>query len=122
MTPPGLSGAAHSTVRCAGRLLAARETPDRGRQGVRAGRWPTHSEFPVMIERDGDWYLAYCREIPGTNGQGRTKDAALASGAVQDAEIGSHWVRFALFRANCPAPDLAFWTLQADAAAREHTQ
>ncbi len=37
------------------------------------------SEFTAVIERDGDWYIAYCAEIPGANGQGRTKKAALAS-------------------------------------------
>lgn len=25
-----------------------------------------------MIERDGDWFIAYCPEVPGANGQGRT--------------------------------------------------
>ncbi len=34
------------------------------------------NEFTAIIERDGDWYIAYCPEIPGANGQGRTKDAA----------------------------------------------
>jgi hypothetical protein len=47
---------------------------------------------------------------------------ALASGAALAAEIGPNWVRFELFRADWPAPDLAFWTLHAYAAAREHTQ
>lgn len=37
------------------------------------------SEFTAIIERDGDWYVAYCAEIPGANGQGRTKEQALAS-------------------------------------------
>jgi len=32
------------------------------------------NEFTAIIERDGDWYIAYCPEIPGANGQGRTKD------------------------------------------------
>ena len=31
-----------------------------------------HNEFTAIIERDGDWYIAYCPEIPGANGQGRT--------------------------------------------------
>ncbi|MBI9084576.1 MAG: type II toxin-antitoxin system HicB family antitoxin [Desulfobacterales bacterium] len=31
----------------------------------------THT-FTAIIERDGDWYIAYCPEIPGANGQGRT--------------------------------------------------
>ncbi len=30
------------------------------------------SEFTVIIEQDEDWYIAYCPEIPGANGQGRT--------------------------------------------------
>jgi len=34
------------------------------------------NEFTAVIERDGDWYVAYCPEIPGANGQGRTKDEA----------------------------------------------
>jgi predicted RNase H-like HicB family nuclease len=29
-------------------------------------------EFTAIIERDEDWYIAYCPEIPGANGQGRT--------------------------------------------------
>ena len=35
-----------------------------------------HNEFTAIIERDGDWYIAYCPEIPGANGQGNTKDEA----------------------------------------------
>ncbi len=31
-----------------------------------------HNEFTSIIERDGEWYIAYCPEIPGANGQGRT--------------------------------------------------
>lgn len=30
------------------------------------------NEFTAVIEKDGDWYIAYCPEIPGANGQGRT--------------------------------------------------
>ena len=37
------------------------------------------SEFTAIIERDGDWFIAYCAEIPGANGQGRTKDEARES-------------------------------------------
>ncbi|CAN5549896.1 hypothetical protein BH10PLA2_BH10PLA2_30470 [soil metagenome] len=32
------------------------------------------NEFTAVIEHDGDWYIAYCPEIPGANGQGRTVD------------------------------------------------
>jgi predicted RNase H-like HicB family nuclease len=35
-----------------------------------------HYEFTAVIERDGDWYIAYCPEVAGANGQGRTKDEA----------------------------------------------
>ena len=34
------------------------------------------NEFTAIIERDGDWLIAYCPEIRGANGQGRTKEAA----------------------------------------------
>ncbi|MGR3301445.1 MAG: type II toxin-antitoxin system HicB family antitoxin [Candidatus Scalindua sp.] len=29
-----------------------------------------HNEFTAIIEKDEDWYIAYCPEIPGANGQG----------------------------------------------------
>lgn len=35
-----------------------------------------HDEFTAIYERDGDWHIAYCPEIPGANGQGRTKKEA----------------------------------------------
>jgi predicted RNase H-like HicB family nuclease len=31
-----------------------------------------HNEFTAIIEQDESWYIAYCPEIPGANGQGRT--------------------------------------------------
>ena len=31
-----------------------------------------HNEFTAIIEQDEDWFIAYCPEIPGANGQGRT--------------------------------------------------
>jgi predicted RNase H-like HicB family nuclease len=36
-------------------------------------------EFTAIIERDGEWYIAYCPEIPGANGQGKTREEARAS-------------------------------------------
>lgn len=36
-------------------------------------------EFTAVFERDGDWFIAYCPEIPGANGQGRTKQEARES-------------------------------------------
>ena len=35
------------------------------------------NEFTAIIEQDGDWYVAYCLEIPGANGQGSSKAEAL---------------------------------------------
>jgi predicted RNase H-like HicB family nuclease len=37
------------------------------------------NEFTAIFERDGEWVIAYSPEIPGANGQGRTKDDARAS-------------------------------------------
>ena len=36
-------------------------------------------EFTAIFERDGDWHVAYCPEIPGANGQGKTKEEARQS-------------------------------------------
>lgn len=38
-----------------------------------------YNEFTAIIERDEDWYIAYCPEIPGANGQGKTKEECLKS-------------------------------------------
>ena len=38
-----------------------------------------HNEFTAIIERDGEWFIAYCPEVPGANGQGRTKAEARQS-------------------------------------------
>jgi predicted RNase H-like HicB family nuclease len=46
-----------------------------------------HNEFTAIFERDAEWYVAYCPEIPGANGQGRTKDEARASLAAAIALI-----------------------------------
>ncbi len=37
------------------------------------------NEFTAVFERDGEWYIAYCPEIPGANGQGKTKEEARTS-------------------------------------------
>ena len=36
-------------------------------------------EFTAIIEQDEGWFIAYAPEVPGANGQGRTKDEALQS-------------------------------------------
>jgi len=37
------------------------------------------NEFTAIVERDGPWYIAYCAEVPGANGQGESHEACLAS-------------------------------------------
>jgi predicted RNase H-like HicB family nuclease len=32
------------------------------------------NDFTAVIERDGEWFIASCPEVPGANGQGRTED------------------------------------------------
>lgn len=32
------------------------------------------NEFTGVVERDGEWFIGYCPEIAGANGQGRTID------------------------------------------------
>lgn len=36
------------------------------------------NEFTAIVERDGEWFIAYCAELPGANGQGQTKEAAIS--------------------------------------------
>jgi predicted RNase H-like HicB family nuclease len=36
-------------------------------------------EFTAVYEQDGDWVIAYCPEVPGANGQGRSKAEARTS-------------------------------------------
>lgn len=37
------------------------------------------NEFTAIIEADGEWFIGYCPEIPGANGQGRTVDDCRAN-------------------------------------------
>jgi len=37
------------------------------------------NEFTAVVEQDGEWFIAYSPEMPGANGQGRTKEEALSS-------------------------------------------
>ena len=46
-----------------------------------------HNEFTAILEKDGPWYIAYCPEVPGANGQGKTKDEARDSLAAAIALI-----------------------------------
>ncbi|MBN8730942.1 MAG: type II toxin-antitoxin system HicB family antitoxin [Acidobacteria bacterium] len=37
------------------------------------------NEFTAVVEQDGPWFIAYCAEVPGANGQGATRDECLAN-------------------------------------------
>ena len=37
------------------------------------------NEFTSVIEEDGAWFIGYCPEIPGANGQGRTVEECRAN-------------------------------------------
>jgi predicted RNase H-like HicB family nuclease len=37
------------------------------------------NEFTAVIEKDGEWFISYCPEVPGANGQGTTKQEAITS-------------------------------------------
>lgn len=48
------------------------------RRHVNINRWLSPiNKFTAIVEKDGDWFIAYCPEIPGANGQGGTKDECL---------------------------------------------
>lgn len=38
-----------------------------------------HNEFTAVVERDEEWFIAYCPEVPGANGQGQSREESLAS-------------------------------------------
>ena len=35
-----------------------------------------HNEFTAICEKDGEWVIAYCPEIPGATGQGHSREEA----------------------------------------------
>lgn len=37
------------------------------------------NEFTAVVEQDGPWYVAYCADVPGANGQGATREECLAN-------------------------------------------
>jgi predicted RNase H-like HicB family nuclease len=59
-------------------LIRVFDRPWRKRENIRVERGMTN-EFTGVVERDGEWFIAYSPEIPGANGQGKTKEEALKS-------------------------------------------
>ena len=35
------------------------------------------NEFTAILERDGEWWIAYSPEVPGANGQGKSREECL---------------------------------------------
>lgn len=50
-----------------------------------------HNEFTAIVEQDGPWFIAYCAEVPGANGQGRTREECLANLREGIAPVLEHW-------------------------------
>ncbi len=48
-------------------------------RGEAAYHQTVRNEFTAILEQDEGWFIAYSPEVPGANGQGRTKDEALKS-------------------------------------------
>jgi predicted RNase H-like HicB family nuclease len=46
-----------------------------------------HAELSSVIERDGDWFIGYCPQVPGANGQGKSAKECLANLAAAIALI-----------------------------------
>jgi predicted RNase H-like HicB family nuclease len=38
-----------------------------------------NNQFTATIEKNGEWFISYCAEVPGANGQGRTREECLRS-------------------------------------------
>lgn len=55
------------------------------------------SKFTAIIEKDREWYIAYCPEIPGANGQGKTVEEAKESLAAAISLILEDRLQDALF-------------------------
>ena len=49
------------------------------------------NEFTAILMPAEDWYIAYCLEVPGANGQGKTKAAARENLAQAIALLLDTW-------------------------------
>jgi predicted RNase H-like HicB family nuclease len=38
-----------------------------------------HNEFTAIVERDVPWYIAYCADVPGANGRGKSREECMAN-------------------------------------------
>ena len=77
-----VSAAAYRAASCAsqtGTFKDRRSRPRNTRASAGVESSVMHNEFTAIIEQDGEWFIAYSPEIPGANGQGRTRDLARAN-------------------------------------------
>ena len=37
------------------------------------------NRYTAVVQRDGKWFIAFCPEVPGANGQGKTRQECLES-------------------------------------------
>jgi predicted RNase H-like HicB family nuclease len=56
-------------------MVGTRRSTSQVSQGAEANG--LRREFTAILEQDDGWIVGYCPEIPGANGQGRTKQEAL---------------------------------------------
>jgi predicted RNase H-like HicB family nuclease len=35
------------------------------------------NRYTAIVQRDGQWFIAFCPEVPEANGQGKTREACL---------------------------------------------
>jgi predicted RNase H-like HicB family nuclease len=49
------------------------------RQDSAKGKTPAKASYTAVILRDGKWWVGWVEEVPGVNGQGRTRGELLAS-------------------------------------------
>ena len=47
--------------------------------GVKERRTGARNEFTAIVEQDGPWHVAYCAEVPGANGRGRTPEECMTN-------------------------------------------
>jgi predicted RNase H-like HicB family nuclease len=55
------------------------------------------NEFTAVIERDGEWFIAWSPEIPGANGQGRS---------VEECRESLRTAIQLILEDQCPVPEI----------------
>ena len=72
------------------------------------------AEFTSIIKKDGDWWLGWVEEVPGANGQERTKEELIISlkEATKDIlELYRQRARNELLTHSCFELVIRFWRI-----------